>query len=345
MPEPILTETLEGLRPVRENQTNKIIAFVALAVLAVTFVLPFVWMLSTSLKHESRIFPKAGEPPQWIPTTEVKDAEGRTQVMYQGQVATDLGPDDAGRHTLLIGGAEVQAWGDELEPLQQIGFHWQNYVKAFEMIHFWRNLKNTLFICFTTVIGTVLSSALVAYGFARIEFRGRNALFFLVLATMMLPYQVTLIPLFALYSQLGWNGTFLPLIVPYFFGVPFYIFLLRQFFMGIPEDLSAAARIDGCSEFGIFARIILPLSKPALATTALFMFLFQWGDFLNPLIFLQDDRHYTLAVALQQFQSQHESAWGPLMAMSTVITLPIIVLFFLTQRTFIQGITMSGLKG
>jgi len=115
--------------------------------------------------------------------------------------------------------------------------------------------------------------------------------------------------------------------------------------MGIPQDLSAAARIDGCSEFGIFSRIIVPLSKPALATTALFMFLFQWGDFLNPLIYLQDDRQYTLAIALQQFRSQHESAWGPLMAMSTVITTPIVALFFLTQRTFIQGITMTGLKG
>lgn len=324
---------------------KRLLAFAVLCALSVTFLLPFVWMLSTSFKHESRIFPPPGQPPQWIPTTEVKDAEGRTLVKFQEQEGVDLGEDEDGKHRILIAGVEHAAWPDEIEPLQQVGFHWQNYTRAFEMMNFWRNLKNTLFVCFTTVIGTVLSSALVAYGFARITFPMRDALFVVVLATMMLPYQVTLIPLFALYSTLGWNGTFLPLIVPYFFGVPFYIFLLRQFFMGIPEDLSAAARIDGCSELGIFTRIILPLSKPALATTALFMFLFQWGDFLNPLIYLQDDRQYTLAVALQQFQSQHESAWGPLMAMSTVITLPIIVLFFLTQRTFIQGITMSGLKG
>ena len=132
-----------------------------------------------------------------------------------------------------------------------------------------------------------------------------------------------MMPLFVLYKNLGWNGSYLPLIVPYFFGVPFYIFLLRQFFMNIPQDLSSAARIDGCSEFGIFIHVIVPLAKPALATTALFMFLFQWGDFLNPLIYLQDDRQFTLALALQQFQSQHESAWGPLMAMSTVITVPV----------------------
>lgn len=324
---------------------KKLLAFAILSALSVTFALPFVWMLSTSLKHESRIFPPPGQPPQWIPTTDVKDEQGRSRVIYAGKEAIDLGADEDGKHRVLVGSEEHEAWADEIDPMQQVGFHWQNYTKAFEMMNFWRNLKNTLFICFTTVLGTVFSSALVAYGFARIEFPMRNGLFLVVLATMMLPYQVTLIPLFALYSWLGWNGTFLPLIVPYFFGVPFYIFLLRQFFMGIPEDLSAAARIDGCSEFGIFWRIILPLSKPALATTALFMFLFQWGDFLNPLIYLQDDRQYTLAVALQQFQSQHESAWGPLMAMSTVITLPIIVLFFLTQRTFIQGITMSGLKG
>ncbi len=191
----------------------------------------------------------------------------------------------------------------------------------------------------------MLSSSLVAYSFARIPWRGRNLMFVLVLSTMMLPYQVTLIPMFAVFSKLGWVGTFKPLILPAFFGVPFYIFLLRQFFMGIPQDLSAAARIDGCSEFGIFWRIILPLSKPALATTGLFVFLFEWGDFLNPLVYLQDDRQYTLAVALQQFQSAHESLWGPLMAMSTVITLPILIVFFLTQKTFIQGITLTGLKG
>lgn len=334
----------------RKDSWKKVAAFALLCGLATTFVLPFVWMLSTSLKHESRIFT---QPPQWIPTTEVTDAQGRPQVAFlEGAkekfgdaIGTDLGADEAGKHRVLVNGTEQEVWNEEIEPLQTVGFHWANYTRAFEMMHFWRNLRNTLFICFTTVIGTVVSSALVAYGFARIKFPFRDALFMVVLATMMLPYQVTLIPLFALYSKLGWNGTFLPLIVPYFFGVPFYIFLLRQFFMGIPEDLSAAARIDGCSELGIFTKVMLPLSKPALATTALFMFLFQWGDFLNPLIYLQDDLQYTLAVALQQFQSQHESAWGPLMAMSTVITLPIIVLFFLTQRTFIEGITMSGLKG
>ena len=309
------------------------------------FLMPFLWMISTSLKHESRIFPPPGKPPQWIPTTDVRDDQGRLMVTHDGQAAVQLSTDETGKATLERDGTTFTVWADEVEIQQQVGLHWANYRQAFDMMDFLQNLRNTLFICFTTVIGTVISCSLVAYSFARIPWRGREVVFILVLATMMLPYQVVLIPLFSLYAKLGWVGSFKPLIAPYFFATPFYVFLLRQFFMSIPQDLSAAARIDGCSEFGIYWRIILPLAKPALATTALFMFLFQWGDFLNPLIYLQDKTQYTLAVALQQFQSQHESAWGPLMAMSTVITMPIILLFFLTQKTFIEGITMSGLKG
>lgn len=327
------------------RKNKKILAFLVLCAVSVVFMLPFLWMLSTSFKHESRIFPAPGEAPRWLPVTDVRDANGHRLVRHGDRIAADLGSDEYGLHRLLVDGAEVSAWDHEVEALLRTGPHWENYRRAFEMMNFTQNLRNTLFVCFTAVLGTVLSSSVVAYSFARIPWRGRDIVFVLVLATMMLPYQVTLIPLFAVYSRLGWVGTFRPLIAPYWFGVPFYIFLLRQFFKGIPEDLSAAARIDGCSEFGIFARIILPLSKPALATTALFMFLFQWGDFLNPLIYLQDHSQYTLAVALQQFQSQHDSAWGPLMAMGAVITLPVILLFFLTQRTFIQGITLSGLKG
>jgi multiple sugar transport system permease protein len=309
------------------------------------FIAPFAWMLSTSLKHESAIFPKPGKPPQWIPTTEVRNEAGQRLVTYQGRTGVEVGKDEQGRHLIEMDGKTVPLWSEEFEVQQKVGLHWRNYVDAFRKMDFVQNLRNTLFICLSCVIGVVFSCSLVAYSFARIPWKGRDAVFVAVLATMMLPYQVTLIPLFAVYSKLGWVGTFKPLIVWAFFGVPFYIFLLRQFFMGIPQDLSAAARIDGCNEFGIFGRIILPLSKPALATTALFTFLFEWGDFLNPLVYLQDDRQYTLAIALQQFQSQHESLWGPLMAMSTVITIPIIIIFFLTQKTFIQGITLTGIKG
>ena len=323
---------------------RSLLAHLVLFGAAVLFLAPFVWMVSTSLKHESNIFPKVGEPPQWIPTTARIDDQGRHIIKYQNKLGVELREEDE-KKVILIDGQELKVWPDDVEIEQQYGFHWQNYSRAFEMMEFWLNLRNTLFICVSVVIGTVISCSLVAYSFARIEWPGRDMVFLVVLATMMLPYEVTLVPLFVLFKHLGWTGTFKPLIIPAFLGTPFYIFLLRQFFMGIPKDLSAAARIDGCTELGTFMHVILPLSKPALATTALFMFLFQWADFLNPLIYLQDDRQYTLAIALQQFQSQHESAWGPLMAMSTVITLPIIALFFLTQRTFIQGITMTGLKG
>ncbi len=328
-----------------KKRAKSCVIHLILVSLSLIFLAPFLWMVSSSLKHESRIFARPGEPPQWIPTTQRLDAQGRRLVAYQGGNGAEVGRDDAGRLLIALGGSLARAWPEDVEFKQKLGLHWQNYVQAFEMMDFLQNLKNTLFICFSVVLGTLVSSSLVAYSFSRITWKGRNALFLLCLATMMLPYQVTLIPLFAIYSQLGWVGTFKPLIVPYWFGTPFYIFLLRQFFLGVPQDLTAAARLDGCNELGIFAHIILPLSKPALATTALFMFLYQWGDFLNPLIYLQDDRQYTLALALQQFQSQHASAWGPLMAMSTVITIPSIVLFFFTQRTFIQGIALTGLKG
>lgn len=327
------------------KRKSKLPAHLVLITASVLFIAPFLWMLSTSLKHESRVFPKPGKPPQWIPTTERLDETGHRLVTYQDRDGVDLGLDELGRHNLLIAGETVKAWPEDFEVQQKLGLHWQNYRRAFQMMDFVANLRNTLFICISVVIGTIISCSLVAYSFSRIPWKGRNIAFICVLATMMLPYQVTLIPLFAVYSKLGWVGTFKPLILPAFLGVPFYIFLIRQFFMGVPEDLSAAARIDGCSEFGIYWRIMLPLSKPVLATAALFTFLFEWGDFLNPLIFLQDERQYTLAIALQQFQSMHESAWGPLMAMSTVITIPIILIFFFTQRTFIQGITLTGIKG
>jgi multiple sugar transport system permease protein len=335
---------------------KRLIAYATLLLGSALFIAPFAWMVSTSLKHESYIFSRPGEPPQWIPKTARLDSEGRTLVTYKGETVVSLGPTEAGMARVLLAedsaGVDtassdkvIEVWPEEIVTELRFGLHWPNYVEAFKTIDFLRSLQNTLFICVTVVLGTLISCSLVAYSFSRIEWPGRDVCFIIVLATMMMPYQVMLIPLFVLFKTLGWTGTFKPLVLPAFLGTPFYIFLLRQFFMGIPRDLSAAARIDGCNEFGIYWRIILPLAKPALATTALFMFLFQWGDFLNPLIYLQDDRQYTLALALQNFQSQHESAWGPLMAMSTVIMLPVIALFFLTQRTFIQGITLTGLKG
>jgi multiple sugar transport system permease protein len=221
----------------------------------------------------------------------------------------------------------------------------ENYEKGIAHFPFALYLRNTLLICTVNVIGVLISSSLVAYGLARIPWKGRNLLFALLLSTMMLPSHVTMVPLFAVFKWLGWIDTFLPLTVPAFLGNAFFIFLLRQFFLSIPADLTDAARLDGCSEFDIYRKVILPLATPALATVALFTFMNTWNDFLGPLIYLYDDRKFTLSLGLASFTSQYGSFWGQLMAVSTIMTLPIILLYFFTQRTFIQGITMSGIKG
>lgn len=222
---------------------------------------------------------------------------------------------------------------------------WGNYPTALASFPFWLYLRNTLFVCFMTTLGTVISAALPAYGFARLRWRGRDVLFLILICTIMLPAQVTMIPVFLTFRALGWTGTFLPLIVPPFLGSAFSIFLLRQFFLTIPQELSDAAKIDGCSELAILCRVVLPMAKPAVATIALFAFTWAWMDFLNPLVYLHDERQYTLAIGLQAFLGRHGSEWSLLMAASTVITLPMLLLFLLAQRTFIRGIALTGLKG
>lgn len=221
---------------------------------------------------------------------------------------------------------------------------WENFPKALRYIPFGLYTWNTLKICVLTMVGTVLSCSMVAYSLAKVPWRGRAWIFYSLLATMILPGQVTMIPTFTIFKWLHWIGTPLPLIVPAFFGSAFNIFLLRQFFLTIPAELSDAARLDGCSDWTIFWRIVLPLSKPALATVALFTFIGNWNDFLGPLLYLNDDHSYTLSLGLQRFVSQHGAEWAMLMAASTVMTLPIIVLFFFAQRTFIQGISTTGGK-
>lgn len=207
-------------------------------------------------------------------------------------------------------------------------------------------VRNTLLVCVLGVLGTVLSNALVAYGFARLRWRGRDAFFTLTLATMMVPFPVLMVPLYGVFKELGWVGTLLPLWAPSWFGSAFNIFLMRQFFRTIPEELSEAARIDGASEWRIFWQIILPLSRPVLAVVALFHFLYAWNDFLGPLLYLTRRPTFTLALALQEFQSQQGGVlWHHLMAASVVTVLPVIVLFFLAQKTFIRGIATTGTKG
>ncbi len=224
---------------------------------------------------------------------------------------------------------------------------WENFWDAVTYIPFFAYARNTVTIAVLGTLGTVLSSSVVAYGFARIEWKGRDIVFLVLLATMMVPFPVTMVPLYAVFRELRWIGTFRPLWVPAWFGASaFNVFLLRQFFLTIPRDFDDAARIDGCSEFGIYRRVVVPLSRPALAVVALFHFMFCWNDFLGPLIYLIDQDSFTLALGLQFFQSrQGGTPWNLLMAASTLVVAPIIILFFFTQRTFIQGIAMSGLKG
>jgi multiple sugar transport system permease protein len=222
---------------------------------------------------------------------------------------------------------------------------WENFPKALTQINFPQALRNSLVYALPAVVGTVFSCSLVAYGFARIAWPGRDLVFLVLLGTMMLPGQVTFIPLYVIYAKLGWIGTFLPLVVPTFLGNPFFIFLLRQFFRGIPEELSSAARIDGASELQILLRIILPLSWPALITVGLFTFIDKWGDFFGPIVYLNNSDLYPLSVAVQTFQSAHKTDWPLSMAASVVISAPLVVLYFLAQRKFIEGITLTGIKG
>jgi ABC-type glycerol-3-phosphate transport system permease component len=223
--------------------------------------------------------------------------------------------------------------------------HWQNYVEAMTKADFGRYFLNTTFITVVDIVAKVASCSLVAFSFARLRWWGRDVLFMVMLSTLMLPQQVTLIPQFIIYRQLGWIDTFMPLIVPNLFGGPFFTFLLRQFFLSIPTDLDDAARIDGCSSWGVYWRIILPLSRPALMMVAIYVFNITWNDFFGPLIYLHSRNNYTISLGLQAFQTQSGPEWHLIMAASLVAMLPVLVLFFFGQRYFIQGVVFSGVKG
>lgn len=258
---------------------------------AVGFLLPFYWMILTSIKADRELFIW---PPTLIP------------------------------HTLEL-------------------YH---YGRALQEVPIALYFSNTAYLTTLNVIGSLLACTLVAFGFARYPAPGSRVLFVLVLATMMLPYQVTMIPLFLVFRQLGWVDTFKPLWVPAFFGNAFLIFLLRQFFVTVPTELFDAARIDGCSEFGQYWRIMLPLSKPVLTTVTIFQFQWTWNDFLYPLIYINSQEKKTLALGLQDFyKTQTTVAWQELMATSIIMVLPMVLLFFFLQRYFIEGVTLTGLKG
>ncbi|HEX7009711.1 MAG TPA: carbohydrate ABC transporter permease [Phycisphaeraceae bacterium] len=270
---------------------QQLIVYALLCAGAVGMIVPFIWMVSNSLKTdaEARLV-----PPTLLPT----------------------------------------------QPL------WSNYPEALQMMGFGRALANTVVITFCCVVGQVISSSLVGFGFARFRFRGREAMFLLMLSTMMLPGQVTMIPVFILFRSLGWIDTFWPLIVPAWVASPFFAFMFRQFFAQVPEELIEAARIDGASNWSIYWRMMLPLSSPVIAIVAIYTFMGTWNDFMGPLIYLNSPDHYTLALALNSFNGQYGVQHvNLLMAASVVTALPCIVLFFAAQKYFVESVAMTGMKG
>ena len=356
---------------------SKLLLYVVLLAGAGLFLLPLLWMVATALKPIEQTM---SMPPTWIAKGHTVEVDGERIAVIPARVVSEptwvVRVGERGSRQAVPAGAALAEGAEILQEVpasaerpwvqvrrEEDAAHWWfvpqaalevrpaprwgNFAAAVRAMEYFPSyLRNTLVLCFLTVVGTVFSSALAAYGFARISWAGRDKVFLLALATMMIPFPVTMVPLYALFKSLGWIGTLKPLWVGSFFAGAFNVFLLRQFFRTIPQDLSDAARIDGCSEFRIFWQIMLPLCKPALMVVGLFQFMYTWNDFLGPLIYLTDQKDFTLALGLQFFQSQHGGTeWHYLMAASTLIVLPIIVLFFFTQRTFIEGISMTGVKG
>lgn len=268
---------------------HRIIVYTLLVAGGICFLLPFLWMIGTSLKADDQLFEQSPVP----------------------------------------------------SPVR-----WVNYPNAINAFPFLLYTRNTLIVTALCIVGSVFSGAMVGYAFARLRWPGRDAFFLILMATMMIPPQVTMIPVFLLFRELGWYNTFLPLTVPAFLGGgAFFIFLMRQFFRTLPRDLEEAALIDGCGHFQTFWHIMLPLTKPALATVGLFTFIAAWNDFMTPLIYLSEESRYTLALGLQSFLTENLTEWNLLMAASTLAMLPLIVVFFIGQRFFVEGIAITGSKG
>jgi len=335
----------------------------AINLVGLFFLIPFLWMVLTAFKSSQDIF---HTPPRWLPYDNVMvEVNGEQLPLYN--VKTEEGVRQLAAVKIIEGVGtfvdpanpsqqmeyEIQQGTEKIaEPIMHVYFNWRNFPDAMERgsrpgigASFWVYFKNSLIIAFFAIVGTLLSNTPVAYAFARLKFPGRDVLFIIILATMMLPYQVTMIPIYLFFNDfLGWGNTFLPLIIPTFFANAYDVFLLRQFFRTIPEEMCDAARVDGASEWQIFTRIILPLSVPVLATVTVFTFLWAWNDFTGPLLFLTSPKNFTMALGLQDFQSQRSMIWNQLMAASVVFTVPIVVAFFFAQKTFIQGIKLTGSK-
>lgn len=346
-----------------KNLLQSMASHVAIITVGLFFLLPFIWMLMTAFKSDQDVF---HTPPRWLPYDNVRvEVNGEELPLYnvkmeEGvkklamiQISEGIGqfvdPENPGQ----ILEYDIQQGQEKIaEPIMHVSFRWKNFPDAMKRgsrpgvgASFWVYFKNSLIIAILSILGTLVSNAPVAYAFARIKFPGRDALFIFVLATMMLPFQVTMIPMYKLFNDyLGWGDTILPLVVPTFFANAFDVFLLRQFFRTIPEEMCDAARVDGASEWQVFTRIVIPLSTPVLATITVFTFLWAWNDFTGPLLFLNSPRNFTMALGLQDFQMQRTMVWNQMMAAAAIFTIPIVIAFFFAQKTFIQGIKMTGIK-
>lgn len=274
----------------KKEKGSRALVYVVMIVLSIIYMIPFVWLLSSSLKTDAEIF---SMPPTWIPKT----------------------------------------------------VHWENYGEVFSQVPFLKFLGNTVLITLLVMVAHVLVSSLIGYAFSRLRAPGKNVCFLLLLSTMMLPSQVTMIPLYIMFKELNWVDTLLPLIVPAFFGgSALYVFLFRQFFSTIPKSLDEAAMMDGSGYLSTYFRILLPMSKPIVITVAIFSFMASWNDFMGPLIYLHSTENYTLALGMNLFKTQYVQNWNYTMAYNVMMILPVIILFFIAQKSFIQGIVITGSK-
>ena len=281
---------IDNWSPIARKAVGNVLAYAIMTALALVFMIPLLWMLSTSLKERWEIF---AWPPTWIPNT----------------------------------------------------FHWENYQEAFEKYPLARFMGNSAFLVVMNIIGELVSVPIIAYGFARLRFPYRRPLFVLMLSTMMVPGHIKLIPLYNVFSRLDMIDTYWPLILPSFFGNPFFIFLMVQYMRTIPRDLDEAARIDGAGTWGILYRIILPLCRPPLTVVIVFTFLWTWNDFLQPLIYLNDFNKYPISIGLAFFRGRYSVEWNLFMAATLVSIIPILVIYFFAQRHLIGGISSIGIKG
>lgn len=343
----------------REMTRQAVLHLVLLSGSAI-FLVPFAWLAVTSLKEDEDM---SQFPPVWVPRQQVKvkvDGQevGLATALYRGQRVTVavMQELETGERRLRVlepaarRGEEFSLPRSQVTKIKQFAPVWKNYPDALKFLPPETKsglvfLGNTLWLSALTILGTLLSSSLVAFSFARLKWPGRDTLFVVLLATMMLPGAVTMMPIFLIFRWIGWIDSLRPLWAPAFFGSAFNIFLLRQFFLTIPNDLEDAAKIDGCSYFGIYWRIMLPLIKPALAAITIMTFMASWNNFMGPLIYVSSPTRMPLAYALQLFQTARGGEPGLLMAASTMVMLPVLALFFFTQRYFIQGVTLTGIKG